>query len=92
MLTEEENLMLHDIAQEQEIKLGKVNISSLSRQTGKDRKTIRKYLSLPRSDPGIFKKSKASKLDSFKDYLQSRIESYPELSSVRLFEELIEKG
>ena len=84
--------MLHDIAQEQEIKLGKVNISSLSRQTGKDRKTIRKYLSLPRSHPGIFKKSKASKLDSFKDYLQSRIESYPELSSVRLFEELIEKG
>ena len=76
--------MLHDIAQEQEIKLGKVNISSLSRQTGKDRKTIRKYLSLPRSHPGIFKKSKASKLDSFKEYLQSRIESYPELSSVRL--------
>ena len=84
--------MLHDMAQEQELAHGKVNISSLSRQTGIDRKTIRKYLSSPRSHTHIFQKPKGSILDPFKDYLKTRLETYPELSSVRLLEELREKG
>lgn len=84
--------MLHDLVQEQELSLGKVNISSLSRQTGYDRKTIRKYISSPRSHPERFHHKKGSKLDPFKDYLQQRLEKFPNLSSVRLLEELKEKG
>jgi len=40
MLTEEEYLMLHDMAQEQEWTQGKVNLSTLSRQTVIDRKFL----------------------------------------------------
>jgi len=88
MLSEEEYLMLHDLAQEQELTIGKVNISSLSRQTGYDRKTIRKYISSPRSHPDHFHHKKGSKLDPFKEYLQQRLEKFPNLSSIRLLEEL----
>lgn len=84
--------MLHDLAQEQELVLGKVNISSLSRQTGYDRKTIRKYISSPRWNHECFHHKKGSKLDPFKEYLQQRLEKFPNLSSVRLLEELKEKG
>lgn len=44
MIGEEEYLLIQDLAQEQEIAEGKVNISALSRDSGYDRKTIRKYL------------------------------------------------
>lgn len=51
MLNPEENEMLQDLAKKQEIQTGKVNISALSKSTGHDRKTIRKYLSKPRDYP-----------------------------------------
>ena len=82
--------MLHDLAQEQELTHGKVNISFLSRLTGYDRKTIRKYIGSPRSHQYNFRHPKGSKLDSFKAYLKTRLEQYPDLSSVRLLEEIRE--
>ena len=84
--------MLHDLAKEQEIHLGKVNISALSKQTGYDRKTVRKYLSKPRGYPPQYRHLKSGKLESFKEYLQSRIEQFPFLSSVRLLEEIRSQG
>lgn len=36
--------MLRDLAVEQEVSTGKINISALSRQTGLDRKTVRKHI------------------------------------------------
>ena len=44
MLGKEEYYMLLEQVSEEEEKYGKVNISALSRSTGDDRKTIRKYL------------------------------------------------
>ena len=44
MLKVEGWLMLRDLAREMEITTGKVNISEIARQTGYDRRTVRKYL------------------------------------------------
>ena len=84
--------MLQDLAKEQEIQTGKVNISALSKSTGHDRKTIRKYLSKPRDYPHQYRHLKAGKLDPFKGYLESRIEQFPFLSSIRLLEEIRNQG
>jgi DNA-binding MarR family transcriptional regulator len=43
MIDNEEYLMLRELAQEQKITTGRVNLSALSKQIGYDRKTIRKY-------------------------------------------------
>jgi transposase len=92
MLNSEENDMLHDLAKEQEIQLGKVNISFLSKQTGYDRKTIRKYLSNSGGQPQQNRHLKISKLDPFKEYLCHRIGQFPSLSSIRLYEEIHNQG
>lgn len=84
--------MLQDLAKEQEIQTGKVNISALSKMTGHDRKTIRKYLSKPLDYPHQYRHLKAGKLDPFKGYLESRIEQFPFLSSIRLLEEIRNQG
>ena len=84
--------MLQDLANEQEIHQGKVNISALSKKTGYDRKTIRKYRSKPRDYSHQYRHLKAGKLDPFKGYLQSRIEQFPFLSSIRLLEEIRSQG
>ena len=41
--------MIQELAQEQEITIGKVNIKALTKKTGYDRKTIRKYLTQRKS-------------------------------------------
>jgi len=64
--------MLLEQASEQEEKYGKVNISALSRLTGYDRKTIRKYLQPDVTAPELQHRNKPSKLDPFKDYLLPR--------------------
>jgi transposase len=92
MIEEEEYLLIQDLAQEQEITRGKINISDLSKQIGHDRKTIRKYL-LQRKSPGELKiKKRESKLDPFKGYIQLRLEQFPRLSAVRLLEEIQTQG
>jgi hypothetical protein len=44
MIRDEESLMIRDFAFEQEITIGRVNISVLYKQLNLDQKTIRKYL------------------------------------------------
>ncbi len=84
--------MIKELAQEQEITTGKVNISSLSQQTGYDRKTIRKYLTQCKSLDDLHRKQRESKLDPFKEHLRERLEQFPRLSSVRLLEEIQSQG
>jgi DNA-binding IclR family transcriptional regulator len=43
MFDTEDWFMLKDLAREQEQNTGRVNISELSRETGLDRKTVRRY-------------------------------------------------
>ena len=68
-----------------------LTISEISRKTGYDRKTVRKYI---RAD-GFLQPSKrhprGSILDPYKEYIQNRLNKYP-LSAMRLFEEIKDRG
>jgi transposase len=92
MIDEEEYLMLRELAQEQEITTGRVNLSALSKQIGYDRKTIRKYLSQRKSPFELHRHQRKSKLDPYKEHLHQRLEQFPLLSSVRLLEEIQSQG
>jgi len=92
MLEDEEYFMLLDLAREQELATGKVNISLLARETGYDRKTIDRHLSLDQPSKHPQTRQKPSKLDPFKPYIQERLNNYPRLSRVRLLEEITNLG
>jgi len=92
VLTEEEYLMIRDLAQEQEITTGRVNISVLSKQLNYDRKTIRKYLSQPTSLSCLRRDPKPSKLDPYKEHITHRLGQFPLLSSIRVYEEIQNQG
>ena len=63
MIREEEYLMIRDLAQEQEITTGHINISEISRETGYDRKTIRKLLAQNKVPRNTKRRSRSGKLD-----------------------------
>lgn len=84
--------MLLDLAREQELATGKVNISLLARETGYDRKTIARHLSLDQPSKHPQTRQKPSKLDPFMSYIQKRLNTYPRLSRVRLLEEIRNLG
>jgi len=68
-----------------------VSISEIARQTGYDRKTIRKYVHF--SSPPVSRKRarKVSKLDGYRDYITGRIQEHP-LSAKRIYNEILEMG
>lgn len=68
-----------------------VSISEIARQTGYDRRTIRKYVHS--SSPPVYRKRarKASKLDGYRDYITGRLQKYP-LSAKRIYDEILERG
>ena len=68
-----------------------LSISEIARQTGHDRKTIRKYLTSNES-PDYSQPKRSSKLDPHKDYIISRLKETPELSNRRIFREVKEQG
>lgn len=84
--------MIRDLAQEQEITTGRVNITVLSKRLNYDRKTIRKYLLQPTSPSRLRHYSKSSKLDPYKEHISERLSQFPLLSSIRLFEEIQHQG
>lgn len=88
MFDTEDWFMLKDLAREQEQNTGRVNISELSRETGLDRKTVRRYLRSDHPPETPHTRNKPSKLDHYKPYIQERLEKYPRLSRVRLLEEI----
>ena len=63
-----------------------VSISEIVRQTGYNRKTIRKYVHS--SSPPVYRKRarKASKLDEYRDYIIGRLQEHP-LSAKRIYDE-----
>jgi transposase len=85
MLIMEEWLMIRDLYSQG------LNITEISRQTGFDKKTIRKYLTLntlpgPQKHPG-----KKSKLDPFKPYILEKLKEGP-YTAARLYREIKEMG
>lgn len=66
--------------------------SAISRRTGHDRKTIRKYLLMGELKTHKPREVKAKILDPYKDYIKSRLEEYGDMSAVRLLEDIQEQG
>lgn len=71
-----------------------LSISAIARRTGRDPKTVRKYIERGLEPPAYSPRQagRPSKLAPYLDYLRSRVAAFPELSAVRLNRELRERG
>ena len=71
-----------------------LSITAIARRTGRDPKTIRKYIARGLELPvyGPRQVGRPNKLTPYLDYLRERITAFPELSAVRLTRELRERG
>ena len=85
MLKTEEWLLIRDLYSQG------LNISEIAKETGFDRKTVRKYLQLktlpePQKRPG-----RKSKLDAYKSYILDKLKEGP-YTAARLYREIKEMG
>ena len=85
MFTVEEFLMIRDLHHQG------LNISQISRETGYHRNTVRKYLAAQTVPIPASRRTRPSKLDPYKAYIQQRIRDYP-LSAARIYREIQEMG
>ncbi len=82
MLTEEDDVEIHALARRG------WSVSAIARHTGRDRKTIRKYLSGPRPVRGPGE----SCLEPFRDYLAARFAEDAHVDGTVLFREVVGLG
>ena len=69
------------------------SISAIARQTGLDRKTVRRHLAAGIQPPTYGPRApRGSLIDAYTEYLQARIEHYPGLSAQRLLREIQAQG
>lgn len=70
-----------------------LGISAIARQTGLDRKTVRKYLKQGLEAPVYGPRDPGERLaDQVRSYLMQRLEAFPGLSARRLYREVTELG
>lgn len=70
-----------------------LSVSAIARQTGVDRKTIRKYIKRGLEAPAYGpREPRATVIDPFTAYLRERVAAYPGLSGRRLLRELKDRG
>src|SRR5829696_2535199 len=70
-----------------------LKVSAIARQTGLDRKTVRKYIARGLEPPTYGPRPPQQKsTDPFLPYLRERLAAYPGLTAVRLWRELRERG
>ena len=70
-----------------------LSVSAIARQTGVDRKTIRKYIERGLEAPAYGpRKSRSTVIDPFTAYLRERVAAFPGLSGRRLLRELRDRG
>jgi transposase len=71
-----------------------LSITAIARRTGRDPKTVRKYIERGLEPPayGPRQVGRPSKLAPYLDYLRERVTAFPDLSAVRLTRELRERG
>lgn len=87
LVTTGEIFMIHDLHRQG------LSIRAIARQTGRSRKTIRKYLKAGLEPPAYKQRdARPGVLDRFKGYLRERLRSYPGLSAQRLTREIAEQG
>lgn len=82
MLRGKDVMMIHDLKRQG------LSVLAIARRTGRDPKTVRKYLNNG-LEPPIYgpRPPRGSVLDPYKDYIQGKLEVFPELSAARLFRE-----
>jgi transposase len=85
MLKMEEWLMIRDLYAQG------LSIKAISKKTGFDRKTIRKYLNITSPPESKKRAKKASKLDEYKNYITTKLHEGPYTAS-RLYREIQEMG
>jgi transposase len=70
-----------------------LSVAAIARETGKDAKTIRRYIAHG-LEPPVYgpRPPQACRLDPYKAYLQERITAYPQLSGRRLLREVRDLG
>lgn len=70
-----------------------LSVSAIARQSGIDRKTVRKYIERGLEAPVYGpRKPRQAVIDPFTGYLRERVTRYPGLTGSRLFRELKELG
>lgn len=70
-----------------------LSVSAIARQTGFDRKTVRRYVERGLEPPAYQPRAaRANKLSPFQTYLRERVAAYPELTASRLHRELRDLG
>ena len=84
MLTQENDVEIHALAARG------WNQSAISRHTGRDRKTVRKYLAA--GEGPLVRERTASCLEPWRGYIAARFVDDPHLSAVSLLDELTEVG
>lgn len=82
MLTEEDDVEINALAARG------WSVSAISRHTGRDRKTIRRYLAAPRS----VRVAPPSCLEPYRAYIEARFEEDPHLEATVLHRELVDAG
>jgi transposase len=83
MLTQEDDVEIHALAARG------WSVSAIARHTGRDRKTVRRYLA---GQGGSRQSPAASCLEPFRDYITARFGDDPHLSAVALLDELTAAG
>ena len=87
VITWERVFMLHELHAQG------VSISAIARQTGLDRKTVRRYLAAGIQPPVYGPRApQGSLLGRYTAYLQARLDQYPGLSGARLLREIQAQG
>ena len=87
MVTLREIVVIHDLHRQG------LGISAIARQTGLDRKTVRKYLKQGLQTPHYGPRQPRPRLlDHYEGYLRERIAAHPGLSARRLWREIAELG
>jgi transposase len=70
-----------------------MSVSAIARQSGLDRKTVRKYIHRGLEAPAYGpRKPRQTVLDPFTGYLRERVSAFPGLTGSRLFREIRERG
>jgi len=85
MLTEEDDVEIHALAARG------WSVSAISRHTGRDRKTVRRYLVAPRGAL-LGRERAASCLEPFRAYVEARFADDPHLEVTVLHRELVDAG
>jgi transposase len=70
-----------------------MSVSAIARQSGLDRKTVRKYIQRGLEAPAYGpRKPRQTVMDPFTGYLRERVAAFPGLTGSRLFREIKERG